>query len=486
MNNYSSSSFDQDNDFKQALEQYEEMKKGKRTGYFDSDQLADFAEHYASLQQYDEAFDVVSYALSIHPGSTEILVIKAHIFIELKRIDEAKVVANSIAENYERDVKLLNAELLIIENRLDESDKLLNEIINEEKDDYESILDVAFLYMDYEFPLKALPFFEKAIKISPNNNDVRINLADCYLQSGHLEKAVLFYNNLLDTDPYSTQYWFELGRVYYCADEFNKALEAYEFALTIDEQHKSSILMSAHCYFKLENYQKACDYYEKYDAIVPNSKMNIFFIGLSYFNLEKYDKAIEKLKVAVEMSEELAVEAIEIYDYIATSYDKLGFSEEALKYIDFAINKDPLIPDAYISKGKILLNKNEKEEANLWFNKAIDLDKKDPEILLEVGSVYFDSRNYEQALKYFLLVNQNTPGFKNIYILIAYTYAALKNIDEFNNYFSKASKQNPNNIIDSLSFITDEQEDLKRIINEITDAIEEKKDDSDIEDYNFN
>lgn len=486
MNNNSSSNFEQDSEFKQALEQYEEMKKGNRTGYFDSDQLADFAEHYASLQRYDDAFDVINYALSIHPRSTEILVIKAHIFIELKRIEEAKEITYSIAESYERDVKLLKAELLIIENKLEESDILLHEIINEEKDEYDNILDVAFLYVDYEFPHKALPLFEKALKINSDNSDLRINLADCYLQCGFLEKAVQFYNDLLDIDPYSTQYWFELGRVYYCTDEFNKALEAYEFALTIDDLHKSSILMSAHCYFKLENYQKACNYYEKYDLLVPNSKMNIFFIGLSYFNLKEYEKAIEKLKDATELSEELPVEAIEIYDYIAMSYDKLGNFEEAIKYIDIAIDKNSLVADLYISKGKIYLNHDNEEQAQIWFNQAIELDKENPETLLEIGSVYFDSKYYELALEYFLQVNQYAPGFQNIYILTAYTYAALKNVDEFNNYFSKASKQNPNNIIDSLSFITNEQEDLRRIINEITDAIEQNKDESDIEDYNFN
>lgn len=488
MNNYSSSNFDQDKDFKQSLEQYEEMKAGNTTGYFDSDQLADFAEHYASSQKYDEAFEVIDYALSIHPSSTEVLVIKAHIFIEQKKIEEAKKIANSIAENYSRDVKLLKAELLILDQKVDEADTLLVEIANEDENNCDNILDAAYLFLDYDLPNKALPLFERALSLSPENNEIRLNLVDCYIQCEQTEKAIALCNKLIDKDPYSTQYWYELGRLYYSINEFNKSLEAYEFALTIDDNHKSSILMTAHCYYKLENYLKACEYYKKYDDITPESKMNVFFIGLCYFNLKEYENSIEWLKQALTLSDNLAIEAVEIYDYISTSYDKMGDLENALHYIDLAINNEPELADSYVSKGKIYLSNAREEDAILWFNKAIELDKENPETYLEIGSVYFDSKRYEQALKYFLIVNETSPGFDNSYILTAYTYAALKNVEEFNNFFTKASKQNPNNIIDSLGFITAEEEELKRIINEITDAIEEDEDEDtpDTEDFNLN
>ena len=54
MSNYSSSEFEQDEALTKALAQYEEMKAGGKTGYFDADQLADFAEYYRSEEHTSE------------------------------------------------------------------------------------------------------------------------------------------------------------------------------------------------------------------------------------------------------------------------------------------------------------------------------------------------------------------------------------------------------------------------------------------------
>jgi hypothetical protein len=79
------SDFEESEEFKQAIAEYEEMKAGNRTCYFDADQLADFAEYYGTYEKHDKAFEVIDYALSIHPGNTEVLVIKAHILIEQEK-----------------------------------------------------------------------------------------------------------------------------------------------------------------------------------------------------------------------------------------------------------------------------------------------------------------------------------------------------------------------------------------------------------------
>ena len=258
MSNYSSSDFEQDKEFKQALAQYEEMKAGERTSYFDADQLADFAEYYASMQKYTEAFEVIDFALSIHPANTEVLVIKAHILIDLGKIEEAKETAFSIPESYSRDVKMLKAELLILDKKLEEADMLLQEIINQDENDEEdNWLDIAYLYTDSDLPEQALPWFEKAFKANSENNEIRFSLAECYGQCKQLDKGAVLYNELLDKDPYNIMYWFDLGRFYYTAEEYNKALEAYEFALAIEADHPGSILMTAHSYFKLENFEKS-------------------------------------------------------------------------------------------------------------------------------------------------------------------------------------------------------------------------------------
>jgi tetratricopeptide (TPR) repeat protein len=474
MSNYSSSEFEQDEALTKALAQYEEMKAGGKTGYFDADQLADFAEYYASLERYDEAFEVIDYALTIHPSNTEVLVIKAHILIDLEKTEEAKEIVFSISETYERDVKMLKAELLILENKLEEADVLIQEMVNQDENNEEdNWLDIAYLYTDSDLPEKALPWFEKAFNANPENNEIRMSLAECYGECKQIEKGADLYNQLLDKDPYSVQHWFDLGRFYYITKEFNKALEAYEFALTIEANHPGSILMTAHCYYQLENYEKSCEFYDRYEKIDPNSGMTVFFIGLCHFNLKNYEKCIQKFTEALEIDKGLSPETIDLYTYIALSYSELGKLEEAIHYIDIAINEDISFTDSYLNKGRIYIKFGDRANAIVSFEEAIKINPEDPKTFSEMGSIYFENKIYDLALKCFETVEFYSPGYDNNYLLLAYANGALGNIEDFNYYFVQATKQNPDNILESLSYLPEEESELKQLILDLRKAIED-------------
>ncbi len=473
MSNYSPSNNEQDNEFMQSLAQYEEMKTKNATGYFDSDQLADFAEFYATSQQYDDAFEVIDYALSIHPGNTEILVIKAHIFIDLKEIEKAKEIAFSISERYDRDVKLLKAEIFLLEGKIEKADALLQGMSNQDEDDDSDFFeDAAYLYMDSELPEKAMPWFEKALKLDPDNSEVRVNLADCYSQCNQLDKAIDLYNKLLDEDPYSTEYWYESGKLYFSIDKFDKALEAYDFVLTIDKEHLGAILMSAHCYFKLENYEKSCEFYQKYEQLDPESGMSVFFIGLCYFNLKQYDNCIQELKKALKSTQELAPEKTDVYSYLSSCYDKLGSLEEAIHYIDLAIEEDKLSANLYLSKGRIYLNHKKPEEAAKCFEEALKLNPEDPETYAEMGAIYFENEEYELALNCYKKVDFYSPGYESCYISMAYISAAMGHLEDFKFYFNKAAKQDPGNFLNEQNDLLGESKDLNQLILDMENKIE--------------
>ncbi|BEG98333.1 tetratricopeptide repeat protein [Bacteroides sedimenti] len=475
MTNYSSSDFEQDNEFQKALAQYEEMKAGNRSIYFDADQLADFAEYYASLQQYDKAFEVIEYALSIHPGNTEVLVIKAHINIDLKNIQEAKVIAYSIPESYDRDVKMLKAELLILEEKLGEAEEILMELINqEENDNVDNLLDIAYLYTDSNLPQLALPWFEKAYKMNPENDEIRIGLVDSYRDCGMIDKGVALYNRLLDIDPYSAKYWYELGRLYFTTEDINKALDAYEFVLTINSANHSAILMMAHCYFKLENYEKSCEYYEKYATMVNNSSTAYFYIGFCQYNLKQYDKSIENLKSSLELSEGVSPEIVDTYTYLAFCYKEKGMFDDALLYIERAIKEDPNNAELYVHKGDILLNGDHKEEAAKAFNTAILMAPDDPRTNIDIGRIYCENKMYDIGLTYYKNVELNAPGFDDIYLSMAFAYGAMGNNEQFTDYLIKATKQDHDKVMDSLKLMPEkEQEELKQLIRDLKKAIDE-------------
>ena len=77
------------------------------------------------------------------------------------------------------------------------------------------------------------------------------------------------------------------------------------------------------------------------------------------------------------------------------------------------------------------------------------------------------------ALKCFETVEFYSPGYDNNYLLLAYANGALGNIEDFNYYFVQATKQNPDNILESLSYLPEEESELKQLILDLRKAIED-------------
>ena len=58
----------------ELIAQYETAKAENRQLYLDGDQLADIADRYAAERKFDEAQEVITYGLHLHPDSTDLLV----------------------------------------------------------------------------------------------------------------------------------------------------------------------------------------------------------------------------------------------------------------------------------------------------------------------------------------------------------------------------------------------------------------------------
>jgi tetratricopeptide (TPR) repeat protein len=61
---------------------------------------------------------------------------------------------------------------------------------------------------------KSVFHYEEALKLSPRDLTIRLNLARAYVQAGSLQKARDSYLELLKLDPVAWEAMFELGKTY--------------------------------------------------------------------------------------------------------------------------------------------------------------------------------------------------------------------------------------------------------------------------------
>ena len=133
-----------DRELQELAENYEAACENNQPFYADADDFADLADWYAVHNKVQQANEVVEYGLNLHPGNTALLVEQAYLLMDSHNKDKAQEVIDQISDNYSPEVKVLKANLMLNEGKIDDAEQLLDTI--EDKEDLANIVDVAYMY----------------------------------------------------------------------------------------------------------------------------------------------------------------------------------------------------------------------------------------------------------------------------------------------------------------------------------------------------
>lgn len=424
----------EEQELNELIASYEAAKAENKQLYLDGDQLADIADKYAGSRRFDEAQEVINYGLELHPGQTDLLVQQAYLYLDTMEVQKAKKVVESITETYESDVKLLKAEILLNESRLDEAEKLLDSI--EDKEALNIILDVSYLYIDMGYPEKALPWLKRGLEEYNDKEEFLAAVADCYCTTNkHNKEAIFFYNKLIDKNPYNPTYWTGLAKCHFAQQEFDKTVEACDFALAADENFGEAHILKAHSLFHLDNETEAIREYQlaiKSHSLPP--EVAHLFIGLAYANQEKWEQSYQSYEQALELiGDEDSPFLPEMYCNEAFCLTKLGKYEEAHQVCDKA--KEKLAKDAgiYIQEGRIYLEEGKFEEAKECWRVAVQYAPQ-PETWVEIANHNLFCSLFEEARFCFEQARKLNPDFPEINIHLASICLLLKDHEGFHKY----------------------------------------------------
>lgn len=428
--------FDKDKELNDLIAQYEAMKAEERQIYLDGDQLADIADRYASERRFQEAQEVISYGLNLHPDSTDLHIEQAYLYLDTQKPQLAKEVAESINESYTFEVKLLKAEILLNEGQLDAAETLLNTI--EERGELETIIEVAYLYMDMGYADVALRWVGTGAADYSEIEEFMALAADCFCACNELEKAAQAYNNLIDKNPYHPPYWLGLSKCQFAEQDYATALESIEFALAADEQFGEGHLMKAHCLFHLENEEQAIEEYEKamqYKALAP--EFAYMFIGLTYSNREQWQSASDyferSLQVIVDSGETDSPLLSDIYSNQAICYSKLGRREEAHDLCAKAKEITPNEPEPYLLEGRIYMDEDDFDNSRTQWGIALQ-HAPDAETWYQIGSYSVEYNMIENARFCFEQARKLDPEMQGINEQLASVCLILKDHKGFYKY----------------------------------------------------
>lgn len=460
----------------QLIKNYETAKAENRQLYLDADQLADIADWYASERSFDEAQEAITYGLKLHPGNTDLLVEQAYLYLDTQKLQKAQKVAESITEEFDSEVKLLKAELLLNEGKLEETQWLLNTIAD--ADELETISDVVYLYLDMGYPEAAKEWLEKGKSRYAEEEEYIALTADYLTSTQQIESAITYYNKLIDKSPFNPSYWMGLVKCYFIQEQIDKAIEACDFALAADDEFGEAYAYKAHCFFYLnnsddaiENYQKAMDL----KAIPP--ELGYMFMGISYGNKEEWQNADDCYNKVIKRFEEdgdkQSILLIDTYTSKAFALSHLERYEEAHQLCEKAKAINPNEGLIYLTEGKLYLAEEMENEAVKSFEKAIESNS-GIEMWYMIASAYSDSDYLPEAKEYFEKVYQMNPKYEDVTEKLSIISLMHSEVDNFFKYNKECEHPLEEDIILDLLNSPEHREEDEKTLKEVWERMKKE------------
>lgn len=355
------------------IERFEEMKDKGKILYLDAGQYEDIIEYYIFDKDFIKAAEVVDTALQIHPDNTRLIATRVALYIDEERIEEARQTIDPILDDHSFHVRLIHAELLVLEEKEKEAEKILDAFDPKDMDEIDC-LDVGILCYDIGFYEKGLHWFGKCLNLNPENEEALANMCGCYQGLGQYQKTIDLYNQLIDKDPYSAEYWSGLSKSYFYMNQFDKAIEACDFALIGDETAGEAYTIKGHAYYQLENYQEALNaYQEAWRLGSLETEFAPMFIAFCYIGMEAWEKAHQCIEEAMERTNEHSSVFPDLLVNSARCLFNMNRNQEAHQTLTFAQERFPNYALAYIYNGNYYLKEGDRNKAIENFEKAVAL-----------------------------------------------------------------------------------------------------------------
>lgn len=333
----------------------------------------DIGSAYQQKKSYDNAIDAYNRALALDPNN-------ATAKQGIKATQDAK------QDQLVGDATKAAADLFKI-GRYDEAIAKYQEVLRITPTDATLHFNLGATYQAKKDLDSAIAEYRQAMNFDPKNADYQKALQAAYQQKAdpiiklaqakHTAKdyasAIDLYQQALALTPKDAALWYNLAGAYYAREQYDRARDAYKKAIDLDPKGQVAdlFLMAAID----EHYGRggeALDGYKNYLAQAPTGQ----YAGPAK---ERVKALTANIKDTIKIKSEAEIAAIkEAEDDFRKAIDmqKSKRYEEGIALYQKAINLQPKNPDYVYGLGTLFQDKGDMDLAINWYRQAIDLDPK--------------------------------------------------------------------------------------------------------------
>lgn len=352
---------EQDN---KSLKRFEKMLRTDTVYFFDSSEFDRIIKYYIDNGKLHLAKKAISLGLQQHPDIISLRLLKAELLIIEEKFTDALQLLDEVEalEPTNEEVYIQKAMLLSKQEKHAKAIELLlkaKDLTEESNLDVLSLIGMEYLFLeDFE---QALSFFKSCLEIDGTDATSLYNVVYCYDMLDQQEKAIDFLKLYIEKEPFSETAWHQLGRQYAILERNIEALIAFDYAIIIDEQFIGA-------------------YIEKAKILEE---------------LGRYEEAIENYVVTTELEDPTAF----VYYRIGKNFEKLNNTNRAREYFLKSNEQDPFLDKPLLALASLYYNIEEFQKAIYYINKLIEINDENADYWVLYGQSNLKISFFEEAAK---------------------------------------------------------------------------------------
>lgn len=348
-----------------SLTKFESMLKTNSVYFFDLVEFEEIILHYLDTGKHSLAKKAVKLGLEQHPTSVDLKLLEVEILIFDNKLDQAAQLVKKIEaiDPNNDEVYIQKATILSKGGAHKEAIENLKIALTHTNDkvDIWSLMGMEYLYLD-DFENARLNF-AKCIDVDFEDYSALYNVVYCFDMEKDHEQAIKYLNAYINRNPYCEVAWHQLGRQYFILNMFKEALTSFDYAVLIDESFIGG-------------------YLEKAKTLEQ---------------LGRFDEAIENYLITLELDDPTAF----AYVRIGECYDQLGELETAISYYKKAVHEDPLLDKGWVLLTHSYYLQKDYQKALYYINKALKIDNENPLYWRKYAEINIKLNFYEEAVSAF-------------------------------------------------------------------------------------
>ncbi|MDB5262211.1 MAG: tetratricopeptide repeat protein, partial [Adhaeribacter sp.] len=292
---------------------------------------------------------------------------------------------------------------------------------------------------------KAIEYLNRANELTKNKDpEVFLIMGDVQqLAPNGGGAAMTSYDRALQIDNKNPKTHFRRGQLYVRSRNFNEAQNALQAAIAADPNYAPAYRELGEMYYFAGKYDQALENYRKYISMAENTADTRAKYASFLFLTKDYPGTITEAQQVLSRDPKHAV----MNRVLAYSLYETDKNAEALTTMEnyFKV-ADPasVLSSDYAYYGRMLAIAGKKDLAQTNFNKALEMDPTNVELMDDIASFYAKEKDYTKAIAIYKKIIAAQPKNLNVYnVRLADAYYANKQMAPADSLYTVVLKTNP-------------------------------------------